>query len=108
MTALSYRTLKVKTVGPKVRAYSPGSRGASDESLNRDLHPYDQGYTHHGAVPTLCSEPFGKALACEAKANLHPLAFYTINVTSPSKGIGLPGIPGGARIVGAVSCTAYK
>lgn len=23
------------------------------------------------------------ALACEAKANLHPLAFYTINVTSP-------------------------
>jgi hypothetical protein len=26
---------------------------------------------------------FGKALACEAKANLHPLAFYTIKVTSP-------------------------
>ena len=23
------------------------------------------------------------ALACEAKANLHPLAFYTIEVTSP-------------------------
>lgn len=32
-TALYYRTLKVKTVGPKVRAYSPGSSGISDESL---------------------------------------------------------------------------
>ena len=32
-----------------------------------------------------CRSPFfGKALACEAKANLHPLAFYTINVTSPN------------------------
>jgi hypothetical protein len=31
-----------------------------------------------------CRSPFsGSALACEAKANLHPLAFYTINVTSP-------------------------
>jgi hypothetical protein len=26
---------------------------------------------------------FGKALARKAKANLHPLAFYTIKVTSP-------------------------
>ncbi|MGA2904300.1 MAG: hypothetical protein ABSD98_10745, partial [Candidatus Korobacteraceae bacterium] len=26
---------------------------------------------------------FQGALACEAKANLHPLAFYTIEVTSP-------------------------
>jgi hypothetical protein len=26
---------------------------------------------------------FGMALACEAKANLHPLAFYTIEFTSP-------------------------
>src|ERR1700752_1118550 len=32
-----------------------------------------------------CRSPFGSALACEAKANLHPLAFYTINVTSPLK-----------------------
>src|ERR1700728_1970001 len=31
-----------------------------------------------------CRSPFGKALACEAKANLHPLAFYTIEFTSPS------------------------
>src|SRR6201981_2487370 len=31
-----------------------------------------------------CRSPFGSALACEAKANLQPLAFYTINVTSPS------------------------
>ena len=30
-----------------------------------------------------CRSPFGSALACQAKANLHPLAFYTINVTSP-------------------------
>ena len=30
-----------------------------------------------------CRSPFGKALACEAKANLHPLVFYTIKVTSP-------------------------
>jgi hypothetical protein len=30
-----------------------------------------------------CRSPFGTALACEAKANLHPLAFYTIKVTSP-------------------------
>jgi hypothetical protein len=26
---------------------------------------------------------FGMALACEAKANLHPLPFYTIEFTSP-------------------------
>jgi len=26
---------------------------------------------------------FGTALACEAKANLHPLRFYTIEFTSP-------------------------
>jgi hypothetical protein len=31
-----------------------------------------------------CRSPsLGSALACEAKANLHPLAFYTIKVTSP-------------------------
>jgi hypothetical protein len=30
-----------------------------------------------------CRSPFGSALAWEAKANLHPLVFYTINVTSP-------------------------
>jgi hypothetical protein len=31
-----------------------------------------------------CRSPFlGSALACEAKANLHPLAFYTIEFTSP-------------------------
>jgi hypothetical protein len=30
-----------------------------------------------------CKSPFEAALACQAKANLHPLAFYTIEVTSP-------------------------
>lgn len=38
---LSYRTLKVKTVGPKVRAYSPGSRGAADESLNDEFPNFE-------------------------------------------------------------------
>ena len=33
-----------------------------------------------------CGSPFsGSALVCEAKANFHPLAFYTIEVTSPGE-----------------------
>src|SRR5581483_9764501 len=36
-----------------------------------------------------CKSPFlRKALALHAKANLHPLAFYTIDVTSPPRFMG--------------------
>jgi hypothetical protein len=40
--------------------------------------------------PRRTASPVGTALACEAKANLHPLALYTIDVTSPTRPLRLP------------------
>src|ERR1700728_618186 len=50
-----------------------------------------------------CRSPFGKALACEAKANLHPLAFYTIEFTSPEAQLAFPHfVPRGVILTAAV------
>jgi hypothetical protein len=43
------------------------------------------------------------ALACEAKANLHPLAFYTIEFTSPFWHMGFT-----ARRVGGIVIVPYN
>ena len=43
------------------------------------------------------------ALACQAKANLHPLAFYTIELTSPRNGPS-----GGDLIVPRCKLRAYR
>src|SRR3989442_6746703 len=59
----------------------------------------DRCYFRHG-----CKSPFlGSAFACQAKANLHPLAFYTINVTSPPECPVLTSATGGSRLLERVS-----
>ena len=54
----------------------------SPETLLQVLHKMLEPLVDRYNMAMECRSPFGMALACEAKANLHPLALYTSNVTS--------------------------